>query len=252
MFLEMVPNFLDENSKFDLLMPVYTFTKANCIKIFKDSLKLESVDISYGKYFSHTVDGAWIARFRGRIGKTDTFNITFPNGEVMERTLDDVNPTGAKFIEHMHKKGKDPMTSMDYTIANKVMTGGVELTKHKKDTSFSEEYVYLSPVINQMTHKRNSLYPGAFALRGLISSHEGQKDGYVLNVDDPQKVYSIYCESKLFVYLYWSIITSSIYADSFIKLLPDVTKLTYKNETDLYEQFGLTDDEIARIESILG
>ena len=252
MFLEKIANVLDENGKFDLLLPVYSFTKANCIKIFKNDLKLESVDISCGKYFVHTVDGAWIARFRGRIGKTDTFNITFPNGEVMERTLDDVNPTGAKFIEHMHKKGNDPMTPADYTIANKVMVGGADLIKHKKDTSFSEQYVYLSPVINQMTRKRNSLYPGAFALRGLISSHEGQKDGYVMNSDDPQKVYSIYCESKLFVYLYWSIITSSIYADSFIKLLPDVTNLTYENEADLYKQFNLTDDEITRIESILG
>lgn len=249
-FLEKLPSLLSSDERFDLLFPVYTFTRKRCIDILSRELKLESIDMTTGFYFNNSVSGAWVVRMIGGLGRTDTFSIKFPDGTTLyDRKLSDVNPCGAKFIEATVKRNLQPLTIEDYTIASKVLTSTIKLRPHKDDHIAHKEYVYLHPVLNQMSAKRGCPFPGAFSLRGWYN--QPNKDGFVVLSSKPEIDYKIYCESKLFVYLYWIVASDSQWTDSFIKLLPDVSNLTYKNDTDLYQQFGLTDKEIERIESIV-
>ena len=144
-----------------------------------------------------------------------------------------------------------PLTPEDYTIASKVMTATAQITKFKPSVSPPESYLFLSPVIHQMTTKSGGKFPGAFSLRGDVNTTEGHNSGYYVPCKSPEQLYSIYCESKLFVYLYWCIITSSIYADGFITQLPDMSQITFTTDMDLYNHFGLNPSEIERVESVL-
>ena len=256
-FLAKIPDLLDENGRFDLLFPVYTFTRKRCIEILKSSLKIDTVDMVAGHHFKDVIRGAWVIRLRGCLGKTDTFKIIFPNGETIEhRTLDDINPSSAKFIEHVCKTRDDidPLSVHDYTISQKILNSSNKLIKHKDSIISDNNIVYLHPSLHQMSHKKQSRYPGAFSLRGFYNTQNDKtKNGFYQVTESPEQsevMYNILCESKLFVYLYWIIASDSLYTDGFIKMLPDVTNMTYKNESDLYEQFELTSGEIERIESI--
>ena len=253
-FLGAIPDIIDENGKFDLLFPVYTFTRKKCIDILKTKVKIDRIDMTAGHHFKNSINGAWVIRITGTIGKTDKFDIVMPNGDVVrDRTLDDINPSSAKFIEASVKKEIDPLTAEDFTIVKKVMTSTIQLHKHKENIIPHNNIVYLHPSLHQMSGKKGSRFPGAFSLRGFTSQNDNTKNGFYCvtdSVEQSETMYNILCTSKLFVYLYWIIASDSMYTDNFIKMLPDVSNMAYKNEAELYEQFNLTDKEIQRIESI--
>jgi len=254
-FLSIIPQMIDPDGKFDLLFPVYTFTRKKCIDILKRTVKIENIDMTAGHYFKDAITGAWVVRITGRRGVTDKFRIVFPDGGVLEnRTVDDINPSSAKFIEHIVKYDLSPLTTQDYTIAQKVLTSTNQLSKHKKNDIIGN-HVYLHPSIHQMSKKKESKFPGAFSLRGFYNTkNDKTKDGYYQVTDTPEQaeqMYNILCQSKLFVYLYWIVASDSPYTDSFIKSLPDVSGMSYESDYDLYKQFGLTADEVERIESVV-
>jgi hypothetical protein len=251
-FLFAIPQMIGVDGKFDLLFPVYTFTRKKCIDILKRRVKIENIDMTAGYHFKDAIAGAWVVRITGRRGVTDKFRIVFPDGEVLEnRTVDDINPSSAKFIEHIVKCNLPPLTAQDYTIAQKVLTSTNQFSKHRRNY-IASNHVYLHPSIHQMSEKKESKFPGAFSLRGFYNTKNDQtKNGYYQVTEQAEQMYNILCQSKLFVYLYWIVASDSPYTDDFIKSLPDVSGMSYKSDYDLYEQFGLTADEVERIESVM-
>ena len=253
-FLSKIPDLIDKNGRFDLLFPVYTFTRKKCIDILKSGVKIDTIDMRPGHHFKHTVNGAWVIRISGTLGVTDKFDITLPNGDVIkDRTLDDINPSSAVFVEDMVKTELAPLCMEDYTIANKVLNSSASLIKHKDNIS-SQYFTYLSPIIRRMTAKDNDEYPGTLHLRTMVKQSDKTNDGYYVDVksqDEAVNLSRIYGRSKLFVYLFWATASDSIYSDSFIKRLPNVDGLVYNSDEDIYKYFDLTDKEIARIEEVM-
>lgn len=252
-FIEIAADYLTEDGEFDLLLPTYTFTnRGMSINACRDQIRLTSVDMTVGEYFRKSITGTWVARFRGTIGSTgdDEFDLTLPSGETIKTRLSDVNPGSQKFIS------PNGLSSVDYSIVRKVLTSTVEYNTDTITPVSCSNFTYIQPLVKYIS--KPSPAAGSFNIRGVCNNKpDGVKDGWWIKTNTPEdadRILRIYTESKLFTFVSWA--TFSDYGGNFnkhfMKLLPDVTKLTYKNETDLYEQFGLTDDEIARIESILG
>ena len=257
-FLKAIPNLIDDNGYFDILLPSYCVGRSSGIDIFNSILKLESVDMTAGHHFG-SIDGTWVARFRGVLGKTDSFDLTLPDGGILkDRNLSQLNSVSANFITEK-KKG---ITTEDLTIMNKVLDSSIQYVSHKSEEISDEFYTYISPNVTRMTIRDKDPFPGVLTLccvtDGIVP--KGDKKGKKMNngiyiktdsIGDSERIRRIYGYSNLFVYLFYLAGSDSQYVNSFVHRLPDVTNITYKKETDLYEQFGLTEDEVKRVEDVM-
>ena len=244
-FLNMLIDCVEPDGHFDVLLPAYSFTRKKCIDICKNRFMLESVDFTVGKHFSHTVNGTWVARFVGRHGKTmdNEFEVVLTDGQSITTTLNDINPTSEKFIT------RHGLTEDDINICRKVLNGSINYESHSTG-DIDGEYCYLRPTLKYIA--KPSPAAGAFSLHGVTRMSSDVKNGWYVHSDTPDTVLSIYTQSKLFTYVNWLMVSDfPMVSETYIRLLPDVTNIAYKNEVELYEQFNLTESEINRIESIL-
>lgn len=245
-FLDKVDTMLKDDGKFDLLFPVYIYTRSRCVDIFKSKLKLESVDMTPGFHFNHTVSGAWVVRIKGTKDVTDTFDLTYPDGTVEHGcTLDDVNPSSAIFIEDMVKKEKPGLLSVDRQIANRILDSSIDLKSHKTGPIPCDHFCYLSPVIRRMTQKNGDPFPGILHLRTMTTQSKDTQNGYYIECEtqeEAERLSQMYGWSDLFVYLFYLVASDSIYADNFIKKLPKI---------DLRSDIVLSEDEVERINQVM-
>jgi len=247
-FMKSIGNIVSDTGYFDILLPSYTFTRKKSMKTCKNLVLLESIDFTAGHHFASSIDGAWVTRFRGRLGKTgnSSIQVILPDGSETVTTLDDINPTSEKFIK------PNGLTVEDISILRKVLTSTIKFESHK-DTKISGSFAYIRPTLKYISKPHPAA--GSFNLHGVCNSYSpDMKNGwYVTTETDEQSnnILKIYIQSKLFNYINWLMISDyPMISESYISLLPDVSNVTYKNESKLYEQFGLSDSEIQRIESI--
>ena len=242
-FLELIPSLVKEDGTFDLLFPVYIYTRKKCMKVLKDNLKLECVDMTPGHHFSKSISGSWVTRIKGKLGKTDTFDIVFPDGNITHGcTLNDINPSSAIFIEDMVKKNITPLCDTDRVIANKVLIGNAPIVSHKEGY-IEGHFCYLSPVIRRMTKIAGDEYPGILHLRTMTENSKDTKNGFYISTEtkeEAEHLSNLYGRNKLFVYLFYLTASDSIYADQFIKRLPHPDHIP-----------ALTDSECERINEVL-
>ena len=249
-FMRIASDCLIEGGEFDLLLPSYTFTRKKSMKACRDNVKLTSVDLTVGEYFRDVINGTWVARFRGTIGQTgnDEFDLTMTDGQTIKTRLSDINPTTQKFIK------PNGMTSVDYSVVRKVLSGSIKFESHKDTPITNKSFCYLRPTLKYVAKPHPAA--GSFNLHGVCNEWTPDvKNGWYIqteNDDVSESVFKIYTESKLFNFVNWLMVSDfPMVGKDYISSLPDVTGLIYKNESDLYEQFGLTREEIDRVESIL-
>ena len=248
-FMKIASDYLVEGGEFDLLLPSYTFTRKKSMKVCRDNIKLTSVDLTVGEHFRNVINGTWVARFRGTVGKTgnDEFDLTMTNGQTIKTRLSDINPTTQKFIK------PNGMTSVDYGVVRKVLDGSIKFESHKETPIHNKSFCYLRPTLKYVAQPHPAA--GSFNLHGVCNEWTPDvKNGWYIQTesdDVSESVFKIYTESKLFNFVNWLMVSDfPMVGKDYISMLPDVSGLTYKNESDLYEQFELTSDEIERIESI--
>ena len=254
-FIKDIPNRLAPNGKFCLCLPIYTAVRKKPRKVFQTQLRLDTIDMTVGHKFLGSAEGAWVSVFSGKLGVTDTVKIVLPNGNILPSvSLSDYMPLSGKAIDQLVRKGISPVVTEDFSIADKVMNSTVPLTKHTKGT-LGGHIVYFQPALRQMSRKRIDTYPGMWAPRGSSKyDTDTCKDGYYITVDNQQtadSLQSLYCESKIFAYLYTMITSDNMYTNDFIRGLPDITHMAHKEETELYKEFDLSESEVARIEQVV-
>ena len=244
-FVKKIPEILKPDGTFSLLLPSYTFTRKTSAKYLKNDVCLTHVDMTCGEAFP-SISGTWVARFDGTTGRTGdkSFTVKLPNGNTVETSFNELFPTSEKFI------GPNGLVEDDISIVRKVLNGTINYNSHKETELNASNLVYLRPTLKYIG--KPSPAAGAFTLNIVSNRWDStMANGCYLYAPNADRVKNIYAESKLFVFVHW-LMTSDfpMVAESYIDLLPDVTQMTYKNESDLYEQFGLSDSEIQRIESI--
>ena len=244
-FVGKIPSILKPNGTFSLLLPAYTLTRAKSAKRLRDDVCLTHVDMTCGEAFP-SISGTWVARFDGTTGRTGdkSFTVKLPNGNIVETSFNEIFPTSEKFI------GPNGLTEDDISIVRKVLNGTINYDCHKDTELNANNLVYLRPTLKYIA--KPSPAAGAFTLN-IVSNHWDSTvtNGcylYALNADTVKEIYT---KSKLFNFVNWLMVSDfPMVSKSYICMLPDVTNLTYKNESELYEHFGLSDSEIDRIESI--
>ena len=245
-FMSIIAELTNETNHFDVLLPAYTFTRKKSRNVCVDDIKLTTIDMTVGQYFADSIDGAWVTRFIGGQGSSGSSEIELilPNGDKTSITLDDKIPTSEKFIK------PNGLTLEDISIVKKVLTSTIDCKSHNTE-SLTGSFAYIRPTLKYVG--KPSPAAGSFTLHGVVNHLTSDvKNGHYIECDDPNKVYNIYSQSKLFNYIHWLMVSDfPMVSKSYIQSLPDVTQLTYKKESDLYEQFGLSESEIDRIESIL-
>ncbi len=244
-FMSKAGGLVSDTGEFDLLLPSYTFTRKKSAKVCRNDVNLTTIDMTTGVFFP-SINGTWVTRYIGTKGSTGNSDITLilPNGDTTTITLNDIVPTSEKFIK------PNGLTLDDISIIRKVLNSTIKCVSHKTSNIDIGTFAYIKPTLKYVSQP--SPAAGSFTLHGVVNRLTSDvKNGWYVECDNPNVVYDIYTQSRLFNYVHWLMVSDfPMVSKTYIESLPDVTQCTYKNEADLYEQFNLTSDEINRIESI--
>jgi len=263
-FLKKVPEFLTpKTGRFSILMPSSVVGSALSLPIFRDRLKLTEVDYTAGVHFQDSISGTWVAKFSGIVGQTTTFDLKLPGGDILnDRSLDNFNSASANFMTEKKRELSDMFTVDDISIAEKVLDGSAELISHKDDIINTPHYAYICSMLKRQAKIHSDPFPGILSLwcntdrvidRGDSKGKLMTNGKYLVasSAEDAENMCHIYNDSKLFSFLAYLAGSGSNHAGSYINTLPNVSGVRYNTEQDLYDHFGLTTQEVSRIDTIL-
>jgi len=234
--LKLLPKLLTSDGKFQFLIPnkiLIPFTMGSTYA--KKNLSVEKIDLTYGKSFVESIEGTWVCNVVGKLGETKgKFPLILPNGEIVETDFDSPNPV----ME---------MNPIDFTLHQKIMRGDNKFIMHKKDSISQKFFVYIRPTAKRVNNK--------LRYHGAANQHlEDMENGFYQvceNAEQAERMLKIYTESELFRYISFCNIGFTMISRFNKEFLPNIEQCQYNSEQDVYDFFGITEEEIHHIQTIL-
>ena len=235
-FMKQLPNVLKDDGMFKILIPNKLLTPYSKGATFsKDNLSIESIDQTCGTAFVESIEGTWVCKVTGKLGKTKgKFPVTLPGGEVVKTDFDSPNPV----ME---------MSPADYTIHQKVMRKDNKFISHKKGKISDDYFVYIRPTAKRVNNKLRYHGVANQWVKGLENGIYQVCD----SAEQAETMLKIYTESELFRYISYCNFGFTL-INRFIKeYLPNIENCCYNSEQDVYDFFSVSDEEIEHIRTIL-
>lgn len=234
--MKLIPNLLTEDGEFQFLIPnkiLIPYTKGATYA--KKNLRIDRIDLTYGRSFVDSIEGTWVCNVVGGLGKTvDKFPLILPNGDTVETDFDSPNPV----ME---------MNPIDFTLHEKVMRNDNKFVMHKKERIDIKYFVYIRPTAKRVKNK--------LRYHGVANQWvEGLKNGFYQecnSAEQAERMLKIYTESELFRYISYCNIGFTMISRFNKEFLPNIENCCYNSEQDVYDFFGVTEDEKEHIRRVL-
>jgi hypothetical protein len=234
--MKLIPNLLTEDGEFQFLIPnkiLIPYTKGAIYA--KKNLRIDRIDLTYGSSFVDSIEGTWVCNVVGGLGKTvDKFPLTLPNGDVVDTDFDSPNPV----ME---------MNPTDFILHNKVMRNDNKFVMHKKGKISAKYFAYIRPTAKRVNNK--------LRYHGVANEWvEGLENGFYQecnSAEQAERMLKIYTESELFQYISYCNIGFTMISRFNKEFLPNIEDCCYNSEQDVYDFFGVTEDEKEHIRGVL-
>lgn len=234
--MKLLPKLLTSDGEFQFLVPnkiLIPFTKGAVFA--KESIHVTKIDLTYGKSFVESIEGTWVCNVVGKLGKTDgKFSLILPDGKVVETDFDSPNPV----ME---------MSEIDFVLHKKIMRNDNKFISHKKDRITDKFFVYIRPTAKRVNNK--------LRYHGVANQYlDDMKEGFYQvcsSAEQAERMLKIYTESELFRYVSYCNIGFTMISRFNKEFLPNIEDCQYNCEQDVYDFFGITEEEVEHIHKVL-
>lgn len=234
--MKLLPNLLKEDGKFQFLVPnkiLIPYTKGATFA--KNNLRIDRIDLTYGESFVDSIEGTWVCNVVGGLGDTkEKFPLILPNGDTVETDFDSPNPV----ME---------MNPIDFTLHKKVMRNDNKFVMHKKGNISAKYFTYIRPTAKRVNNK--------LRYHGVANEMvDGLENGFYQECDSKEQaetMLKIYTESELFRYISYCNIGFTMISRFNKEFLPNIEECRYNSEQDVYDFFGVTEEEKKHIRGVL-
>ena len=234
--LKLLPKLLTDDGQFQFLIPnkiLIPFTKGAAFA--KDNLYIERIDLTYGKSFIESIEGTWVCNTVGKLGKTEgKFPLVLPDGKVVETDFDSPNPV----ME---------MNEIDFILHQKIMRKDNKFVPHKTEKIAHKFFVYIRPTAKRVNNKLR--YHGV-----ANECVDGLENGFYQvcsSAEQAERMLKIYTESEIFRYVSYCNIGFTMISRFNREFLPNIEDCQYNSEQDVYDFFGVTEEEAEHIRKVL-